>query len=163
MAQSPRLSGRVDLAAAPHLVVPQRRNDRARPASRNADCDLARVTKANLLIVGTEQVVSTLIFSMWALFDGPVVVRRRGEPLQLPPLSQPVGTMVLYGVDGLTREEQLELYDWIAATAGRTRIVSTVSSSLLPMVQSAAFSDALYYRINTIWIDLTLASDPRRC
>jgi transcriptional regulator of acetoin/glycerol metabolism len=33
-------------------------------------------------------------------------------------------------------------------------VISTSSVSLLPLVQSGAFSDDLYYRLNTIWVDL---------
>ena len=62
--------------------------------------------------------------------------------------------MVLYGVDTLTTDEQASLNQWLAARTGRTRVISTSSVSLLPLVQSGAFSDDLYYRLNTIWVDL---------
>ena len=112
------------------------------------------MTKANLLLVGAEQTVSNLVFAMWSIFDGPVAVRGPHDRLRLAPASDPVGTLVLYGVETLTGEEQQSLNAWLAAKSGHTRVVSTASVSLLPLVQSRAFDDQLFYRLNTIWVDL---------
>jgi len=155
MAQSPRLEGRVDLAAGPPrapLSTPM--NDECGTPPLHMDWDVARITKANLILIGAEQLVSNLVFSLWSSFNGPIVVRRHEERLQLPAASTPVGTVVLHCVDTLTRDEQSALYDWLSATRGRTRIVSTVSTSLLPMIKSRTFSDRLYYRLNALCVDL---------
>jgi|SRR5580765_6697587 hypothetical protein len=151
MAQSARLSEGV---AAPRMFAPQPRNDRDANA-RNLDWDLARVTKANLLLVGAEQTVSSLVFAMWSLFDGPILVRRRHERLALPLASNEIGTLILHGVETLTHEEQGVLYEWLTDRASRTRVVSTAPASLLPLVQANLFSSELYYRLNTIWVDMT--------
>ena len=151
MAQAPRL---LDGPAAPRAFAPQPRSNRPELQAKKADWDLARVTKANLLLVGSEQTVSNLVFAMWSIFDGPIVVRGPRERLQLSPAADPVGTLVLYGIDTLSVEEQVALNQWLGARSGRTRVISTSSISLLPLVQSCAFSDELYYRLNTIWVDL---------
>jgi len=121
----------------------------------NKDLDVARLRRTNLLLVGTELMVSNLICSLWSNFVEPIVVRRRDERLRLAPSSEPIGTMILYGVDTLTDDEQRALQDWLTVRNGRTRVVSTVSASLLPMVEACAFSDSVYYRLNTVCIDLT--------
>jgi len=151
MAQAPRL---LDQPAAARAFPPQTRNDRPELHAKKADWDLARVTKANLLLVGSEQTVSNLVFAMWSIFDGPIVVRGPQDRLRLSPIADPVGTLVLYGVDTLSVEEQFALNQWLAGRSSRTRVISTSSISLLPLVQSCAFSDELYYRLNTIWVDL---------
>src|SRR4051794_30534448 len=130
MAQSARLSEGV---TAPRIFAPQPRNDRD-ASPRNLDWDLARVTKANLLLVGAEKTVSSLVFAMWSLFDGPILVRRRPEPLSLPQASHEIGTLILHGVDTLTHEEQGALYQWLTERTSRTRVVSTSAASLLPLV-----------------------------
>jgi transcriptional regulator of acetoin/glycerol metabolism len=63
--------------------------------------------------------------------------------------------MIILAIDTLTLAEQLALQDWLVLRHGRTRVVSTTSASLMPLVESGAFSDALYYRLNVVSIDLT--------
>ena len=53
------------------------------------------------------------------------------------------------------REEQDGLHDRLSAGNGRARVVSTASESLFATVESGAFNDALYYRLNVVTIDLT--------
>jgi hypothetical protein len=122
--------------------------------SPDRDWEFARVSRANLLLVGTELMVSNFLCSLWSDLVEPVAVRRRGERLRLPPSSEPVGTMILHAVDTLTDYEQRALKDWLTVRNGRTRVISTASASLLPMVEASVFSDWLYYRLNVVRIDL---------
>jgi hypothetical protein len=152
MAQSLGLAGRVDLPAAPRSGAQQAWNRGAE--SPAWEWGPGRLPKANLLFVGSDLMVSNVVCSLWPNFAEPIVVRRRDDRLRLAPSSEPVGTMILYGVDTLTDHEQNALQDWLSVRNGRTRVVSTVSTSLLPMVEACAFSDGLYYRLNTVCIDL---------
>ena len=92
-----------------------------------SDQDLARVTRVNLFVVGAEDEVAKLITSLWPCLGTPIVVRHRGEPLRLSPTSPPVGTIVIYDVDTLTRLEQHALKQWLSAENGRARVVSSAS------------------------------------
>jgi hypothetical protein len=118
-------------------------------APPTGDLGLVRGTSTNLLIVDNDEVVEELIAALWPSLATPIVVRRRGERLRLSPL---VATIVVYDVDTLTRHEQRALCDWIAGN-GRTQIVSTASKSLLPMLRTGAFDEALYYRLNVVMLD----------
>jgi hypothetical protein len=118
------------------------------------DRELARRARANVMILGSERVAGDLVVSLWRNFDGPIVIRRDGERLRLTPSSEPVGTMVLHGVDSLTGQEQSALNHWLDSSQGRTRVVSTAPPSMLPMVESGQFSEQLYFRLNTLCIDL---------
>lgn len=151
MAQSARLT---DGAAALRAFAPRPRNERDAQRQK-MDWDLARLTKANLLLVGAEQTVSNLVFAMWSVFEGPIVTRSRGARLDLPPPEQPAATLIVHGVETLTGDEQGALSEWLEGRGRRTRVVSTAGASLMPMVQTHRFSPALYYRLNTIWIDMT--------
>jgi hypothetical protein len=62
---------------------------------------------------------------------------------------------VLRDVHGLTPADQLELLDWLELAEGRTQVVSTSSTPLLPRVHSGEFIDTLYYRLNTVCVDVT--------
>jgi hypothetical protein len=120
-------------------------------ASATSDLELARSTGANLLVVAADDIVAELLASLWPSLASPIVVRHRGERLRLQQTSPPVATMVVYDVDTLTGDEQRALHHWI--TVNRTRVVSTASKCLWPMLQAGAFNDALYYRLNVVLID----------
>ena len=152
MAQSARLSDRAAAPRAMTAMTAQSRNDRPDTQPRNVDWDLARLTKANLLLVGAEQTVSNLVFAIWSILDGPILVRRRNERLVLPSAVDHIGTLVLHGIDTLSLGEQADLYDWLSGRNGRTRVVSTAPA---PLVRGQMFNSELYYRLNTIWIDLS--------
>ena len=139
MARSLELAGRAGVAGA---------------ESPDRDWEFARLSRANLLLVGAEMMVSSFLCSLWSNLAEPVAVRRRGERLRLPPSSEPVGTMILHAVDTLTDYEQRALKDWLTVRNGQTRVISTASTSLLPMVEACAFSDWLYYRLNVVRVDL---------
>jgi hypothetical protein len=151
MAQSLRLVGGFDVMAAPS--GPGVRTGVLDPAPVD-DRELARRTRTNVMVVGTERVASDVVVSLWRYFEGPVIVRRDGERLRLSPTSEPVGTIILHGVDTLTRQEQRALNHWLDADAGRTRVISTAPPSLLTLVESEHFDSQLYYRLNTICLDL---------
>jgi hypothetical protein len=121
----------------------------------DGDMDFARACRANLLLVGAEPAVADLLLSLWSTLGEPLMIRRGGDRLQLPPGSEPVATMIIQAVDTLTGYEQRALQDWLVLRQGRTRVVSTASASPLPLVEAGAFSDSLYYRLNVFCIDLS--------
>ena len=120
----------------------------------SSDQDLARLTSVNTLAVGGKDEVAALIASLWPALATPVVVRHRNEPLRLTAVP-PAGTFVIYDVETLTPEEQDALHRWLQTADGPARVVSSASAPVFPMVESGAFNDELYYRLNVVTIDLT--------
>ena len=159
MAQLLRLGSGVDRYQSPprRAFGSRSGNQRRRAGSPPSDLDLARLTRANLFLVGDDDVVVPVVTSLWQSLARPIIVRNRGERLQLSPASQPVGTLVVCDVDTLTRHEQRALYDWMAGN-GRTQVVSTASTFLQPLLDTGAFDKGLYYRLNMVTIDLTSPS-----
>lgn len=156
MAQLLRLVSGVDRYQSPAQRAFASRSDAQRGGAEPpiSDLDLVRVTRTNLFVVGDDVLVERLLTSLWLSLAPPIFVRQRGERLQLSPTSPPVGTVVLYDVDTLTRHEQRALHHWMAGN-GRTRVVSTASKSLQPMLQAGVFDEGLYYRLNVMTLDLT--------
>jgi hypothetical protein len=153
MAQLFKLAGGVDSLRAHRAFAPRPTDQRSSAEWPAREEDLARFSRVNVLVVGSDDEVAKLITSLWPCFGTPVVARRRGEPLRLSPTLPPVRTAVVYDVDTLTGDEQRALNEWMTETNG-ARVVSTASESLLPMVNAGAFNDALYYRLNVVMIDL---------
>ena len=55
----------------------------------------------------------------------------------------------------MTTDDQLRLVDWLERAKGRTQVVSTSSVPVLPRVHSGGFIERLYYRLNTVCVDVT--------
>jgi hypothetical protein len=62
--------------------------------------------------------------------------------------------MILQDIGALGHTDQLSLLDWLERAAGRTQVVSTTSTPLWPLIQAGAFIDSLYYRLNTVCVDV---------
>jgi hypothetical protein len=154
MAQSFRLPARVDWSLTQRALAHWSDNRRQGAESLISDEGLARSTKLNLLIMGADDVVARFVTSLWPYFLAPRVVRRRGEPLRLLPTSRPAGTILIHDVHTLTCREQDALEHWMNASNNRTRVVSTTTQSLLPVMETGAFNDELYYRLNVLTFDL---------
>jgi hypothetical protein len=120
------------------------------------DLDLARSHNANLLVVGTERLALSLVSSLVADVNSEFMIRCRDGLLPLPRRSAQSGIVVLRDVDALKRDEQLRFLDWLDSSSKRIQVVSTASAPLLGLVEARAFDAALYYRLNTVYIDLTV-------
>jgi transcriptional regulator of acetoin/glycerol metabolism len=120
------------------------------------DCRLARAAGVNLLIVvpaGTNGFAELLM----AELTTPVVAWRPGERLMLPQPAQ-TGTLLLHNVGALSLLDQRYLIEWLERAAGRTQVVSTTPAALLPLVQAGTFLAKLYYRLNTVCVDLNVTA-----
>jgi hypothetical protein len=109
--------------------------------------------RVNLLLTGVDVVIKNVLQVLTPDLRNPVITWRQGERLVLPPVTK-TGTLILYGVGTLAREDQRRLLEWTLA-ASRTQVVSTTRTPLLPRVQAGAFLDTLYYRLNTVCVNVT--------
>lgn len=120
------------------------------------DCRLARAAGVNLLIVipqGTNGFAELLM----AELARPVVAWRPGERLMLPQAAQ-TGTLLLHNVGALSLHDQRYLIEWLERAAGQTQVVSTTPKPLLPLVQAGTFLARLYYRLNTVCVDMNVTA-----
>jgi len=78
---------------------------------------------------------------------------RTGQPLDLPSPAQ-AATLVLENVTRLTTDEQFRVLRWLDDVKGKIRVVSTTSDALWPRVQVGVFNEVLYYRLNTVFVDM---------
>ena len=118
------------------------------------DCRLARAAGVNLLVMTSGSTNKNLAELLVAEVAQPIITWRPGEPLMLPQSAQ-TRTLILHDVGALPLLEQRRLIDWLERDAGQTQVVSTTSASLLPLVQAGAFLARLYYRLNTVCVNVT--------
>ena len=119
-----------------------------------SDLELMRVPRANVLLRGPEGIVQNVLDMLMPTLRAPIDVWRPGERLALPSAAQ-TGTIILREIGRLTRDDQSRLLSWLDEAIGRTQVVSTTAWPLLSRVHSGGFIDTLYYRLNTVCVNLT--------
>ena len=120
----------------------------------HVDLLLMGMPRINLLLIAPDGVVRHVLESLRLDLWDPITRWSPGEPLALPSPTRP-GTMILHNVHELTPSDQLDLVEWLVLAKGRTQVVSTTSMPLLPRVESGQFIDTLFYRLNTVCVDVT--------
>ena len=124
---------------------------------------LARAARLNVLVLGMPRVTPLLSDLEGAIenvldrilpdLSEPIVSWCPGNRLVLPPVAQ-AKTLILHDVGSLVFEDQTRLLEWLERADGRTQVVSTCGTSLLPLVHTGMFNATLYYRLNTVCVDL---------
>ena len=107
----------------------------------------------NVLVVGTDTVTAAATAEIRAFLRLPITTVCV-TPDQTLPLAIENGTLVVRGVHALSVTEQQRLYEWMSRSSGATQVIATSPVSLLPLVERGAFLDLLYYRLNTICLEL---------
>lgn len=116
---------------------------------------LLRTAHANVLLVGYEGAVVDTLDALRPSCRQPVETCEAGSFLALSPPSQ-TGTLILRDVGNLTQEGQRRLMKWLDDNVhDRIQVITTNAAALWPQVRDGAFTEALYYRLNVIYIDLT--------
>ncbi len=65
------------------------------------------------------------------------------------------GTVILHDIEHLRPADQKRLLWWLEKAPHRPHIVSTSSRALYPLVRASRFSEDLYYRLNSVYLDCT--------
>jgi len=65
------------------------------------------------------------------------------------------GTVILHDIEHLRPADQKRLLWWLEKAPHRPHIISTSSRALYPLVRAGRFSEDLYYRLNSVYIDGT--------
>jgi hypothetical protein len=120
----------------------------------HVDLLLMGMPRVNLLLIAPDGVVRYVLESLLLDLRDPITRWSPGEPL-LPPDPDLGGTLILNHVHALSPADQLHLIDWMESAEGRTQVVSTTPTPLLPRVHTGEFIDVLYYRLNTVCVDVT--------
>ena len=110
-------------------------------------------TGANLLVIGPDEPTGHFLEAIRPHLQEPVAILRGGEPLALPAL--PVGTLILKDLWAFTPAEQRQLHASLEDMFSGAQVISTTPICLMPMIASGNFLEAFYYRLNTIYIDVT--------
>ena len=61
---------------------------------------------------------------------------------------------MLRNVGRLSLAEQSALVDWFNRDSYQTQVISTSPNPIYPLIDRGRFSEALYYRLNTVYLEL---------
>ena len=109
-------------------------------------------TRANVLITGPTAALSA--FAAMARSEMREPIRSAGPAL--PALLGGAQTLILTDVDALDRDSQQRLARWLDRQPG-AQVVALSSTNLFALVTKNAFDRDLYYRLNTVLLDIESA------
>lgn len=146
------------LPATPHAEFTTRGDDTAGAAPAG---DFRRLFSvgSNMLVRGEKSATTATVVALGEDLSAPIVTWNAGAGSDFPGLDQ--GTVVLQDVDRLDLAAQRQLLTWLDDRGGRVRVISTARHNLFDLVMAGEFLDPLYYRLNTIVVDV-VATDARR-
>ena len=154
MENSPQVSGGTPFAQGPLSGGSQLPDHWRLARAAHVDLLLMGMPRVNLLLIAPDGVIRFVLESLLLDLHEPIERWRIGQKLALPP-TEGCGTLVLHEAGTLPLDEQLRLLDWLERAEGRTQVISTSTAPLLPRVHAGGFIDTLYYRLNTVCVDVT--------
>jgi hypothetical protein len=104
-----------------------------------------------VLVIGAADRAEEFLAPLMTELASPVVYLDAANPT-FP--ETPGGTVIVRNVEGLTPRDQHQFLDWLNAQRELGRVVAISSRNLFPRVQRGAFCEQLYYRLNTVIVEL---------
>ena len=118
------------------------------------ELNILKTAGANVLVVGPHETVELLLTELLPHLESPIFCGTRDIDA-LTSSTDTMRTVVIRDVDGLSASQQQRLSCWLEhAPAAPVRIVSTTTVPLFELVEAGLFPDVLYYRLNTVLLDL---------
>jgi len=139
-------------AAAVNSVL-QSREERRFARQTRRDLQIGGTPRTNLLLLGTSDGIGIVLEMLRLEHREPILMWHPGQPLELPSPGSSA-TLVIHDVSELSVSDQDRVLRWLDHAARQVRVVSTTAEPLWPRVETGTFNDMLYYRLNTVCVDL---------
>jgi len=119
---------------------------------------MLRSVRPNILVIGGADFVASTVSTLVAMLPGPVSYLPPNAP---PPAGDDDAEMlVVPDISSLSQNRQREWVRWLSdADVRHPQIVATSEVPVYPLVKSDQFSGVLYYRLNTILLDMQTADE----
>jgi hypothetical protein len=113
---------------------------------------MLRAVRPNILVIGAPDAIESTVSALVAQLPGPVSYLRSNAP---PPAIDEAEMLVVPDVAALSPDLQHEWLAWLDnVDVRRPQIVATSGVPVYPLVTADQFSGVLYYRLNTILLDV---------
>jgi hypothetical protein len=111
--------------------------------------------RANVLVTGPDDALEAFLHMARSEMREPI---RSSSGPALPPFLDGVRTLILTEIDALTDADQRRLGSWFDERRhADVQVVSLTSAPLFSLVQANAFDADLYYRLNTVLLEVQTA------
>lgn len=117
-----------------------------------AEFGLADAARLNTMVVGPPDVITRVLAMLGHRLLAPILTSRGPLSLQRGTTAR---TLIIDGIDRLSLSDQCGLMKWMEQVPSCPRIISTARGSLVTALAKDAFLHDLYYRLNTVYIDLS--------
>jgi hypothetical protein len=108
-------------------------------------------TRANVLVMGPKDALAAFLKTARSEMRDPI----RTSDSTLPPFLDGARTLILTDVDALSGPDQQRLRRWFDERHNADmQVISLTSAPLFSLVSANAFDTQLYYRLNTIVLEL---------
>jgi sigma-54-interacting transcriptional regulator len=111
----------------------------------------------NGLLVGADQLTAAAMAGIEKSVQQPVVWWAPDQAADVPELA--AGTLVIRDVDRLDVLQQERLLRWIGVHCPGVQVLALARASLFAQVAEGRFSAALYYRMNTVLVEVRAPTD----
>jgi hypothetical protein len=113
---------------------------------------LFREWHPHVLLVGDDASISPALARLRPQLRTPIWQWRPAVATDPPPITS--GALIIWGVDGLSLDQQHQLLAWMTGLGANVQIVSIAEGQLFSRVSQKAFLDDLYYRLNMVCVAL---------
>jgi hypothetical protein len=129
-----------------------------KPSSgRHPEWTVLRTSPVNALLVGGVQMTAVAVARVERSLRQPLVWWSPEQIGDAPALTD--GTLVIRDVDRLDAQQQALVTHWINTHSPRVQVIALAREPLFPHVAAGRFSAALYYRVNTVVVELRTPAD----
>jgi hypothetical protein len=105
-------------------------------------------SRANVLLEGPDRAIDRVVAVLSPHLRSPIQTCPHWAPEAVPR----EGTLILGNVETLSAQEQRNLLFWLDDAGAAVQVVSVSSTPLFRRVVEGGFLDALYYRLNVLYI-----------
>ena len=133
----------------------------ADPLTRLPSLELALLGRApypNAILVGATEIAGGILSLALRGLRRPIV---QWDPTTLRDVPLPPhGTLVIWNLETLTAQQQRQLLDATTEERRATQIISVAPPAFFALVARGDFCEALYYRLNTVCVDVDVEARP---
>ena len=118
----------------------------------SVDLEIIESMRPNLLLCGPRESIDHALAVLRPSFLEPI---SKWEHNGQDTLShQLTGTLIIEGATSLDDRQQRMLIDWLDDNRRHVQVIATTPENLFPFAAEGIFRDRLFYRLNTLHIDL---------
>jgi hypothetical protein len=118
---------------------------------------ILRTSSVNALIVGALHLAAAAVAGMHTSLRQPVVWWDSSQAPEPPELT--AGTLVIRDVDRLEAEQQARLLRWMGLRRPAVQVLALARTPLIARVVDGRFAPELYYRMNTVLVEVRAQAD----